>query len=284
MSTKQTGGGSLFLPENAVEGGGRFDDADIDIIGARVITGADLPFDEAGDDPKCYVALRLRATEDTEGEGSEEFYGVGKLETFTPSQDGSRMIAEEGKHLNKAVKFMQFMTSLIAAGFDPSNVPADNSVGFLVGLRAHVNRVAMANIKGGKKLLKADGTEAGPGMVLVVTKLLETAAPPTTKGKPAAKAAAAPKAAGKPAAAAPVAAVESAGDIDATVESKIVELIGERDGAIFKKELPNMMMAAFSKEPKVRSASFKLVNDNTWLGSEDRPWKFDAGSLALSLG
>lgn len=277
MTTEQAGGG-LFNPENFGTGG-FLDDVDCTIAEAGVVTQEALPFET--DEDGCYLRVGY-LIDDGNGEVRNEFYGMGPLDKFTPSTDGKKVIVASGAKLGKGRKAALFFASLVNAGFPATDIPVDNSVGFLVGLHVHVNAVEMT-LKGGggsfKPKKNADGSDKKP-TVVCITKLLEKAG--AKKAGTGTKAAAKPAAAGA-AKAAPAAATAApaAGEADAAVEAVIVTILGEA-GTLAKRLLPTKLMAAITDVP-LRTKAFQLAGNAAWIGAETRPWGFDAGSGELSM-
>ncbi len=285
MAPKGNTGASAFLPDNFGVGGSLIDDVDCTIVGAKVVTGEDTPFENADD--RCFLELSFQP-DPVDGEDQElkkEYYGIGKTESFQPSKDGKALIVDEGKKINKNSKTAIFFTGLFAAGFPPADVPDDNSVSYLEGMHVHVNRVLMPDMKNSKPR-PGQKPNADPPTVLVVTKLLgeaQAAAAPAKGKKGAAAPAAAPKAAAAakaaPKAAAPAADEELAGE----VEMALVQHISESGGSVQKKGLAPVIMAWTDDQAK-RAVAFKLIGSAAWLSDEARPWSYDPASLTLSIG
>ncbi len=268
---------SLFDPEGYSEGGGFLNDVDVTVMEARVVTGADSPFKENVDShSRTYVAITFQPDgEDTEPR--DEYYGIGPLEKFSPSKDKTRVIAEGEARPNKNAKFSLFIKSLIAAGFNRAELPKDASVSFLVGQRFHVIQTGMPEMKGGKELKDKDGNEI-KGKVVLVQAILEAKAVKGTKAKPAAAAKSKPAAA---AAAADDAGDEGGDDMNVTVQGPVLEAVIAKE-KLGKRYLPTLIMKAFQKDQATMKAALKLVQDDTWLGSKDRPWSYDAGAAELT--
>jgi hypothetical protein len=271
MSDEQKGG--LFDPDN-FGSGGFFDDVDATIVSAEVNTWGEAP-------DKCFaiVGLQKDAGEGEEpGEPRIEYYTIGDLDKFTPSKDRTRPVYEEGAKINGGTKFALFIKSLIHSGFPKGSISDD--VRFLIGVRGHFNLVPIT-IKADSKKFKGPKKEGGDGpKVLIMTKLLDAKAPVTgtgTASRPAATGAA-------KSASAPAAAPAAAGGNVAAEEAAVGVLLEKlaESGELVKRNLPNLMFQNI-KDVDVRKVAMKLVGDSTWLGSPDRPWKFDEGSGTLTM-
>jgi len=260
MSAEQAATSGLFNPEN-FSAGGFFDDVDGTIVTAEVGTWDEVP-------DKCFVTLGLRKDGDDEDtELRKEYYTIGDLDKFTPSKDHTRAVYEDGVRMNGNVKFALFVKSLINAGFPKSSIADD--VRFLVGLRAHFNIVSLS-IKSDSKNFKGKKKEGGP-TVLLVTKLLDAAAPVAAKTAPASTK--------KPAQAPTSAAPAAADGAEDTAVGVILNKLSET-GELAKRNLPNIMFQSI-KDVETRKMAMKLASDSAWLGSEERPWTFDEGSGTL---
>ncbi len=279
--TTADGSSSIFNPDNA-SAGGYFDDVDAVIVAARVGSKSILPFDP--DEDACYIGITFRPDGGGADDQGEQFYKVGSLEKFTPSTDGTRVVSQPGAKTNVKAKATEFMASLVNAGFPKKEFPADNSVGFLVGLHVHLNSI--------EREFKGDGGATQKYSVTLVTKIhgRETvagggAAPKAAKPraaapKPAAAAAATTTAAAQTAeAAAPVSAAGA--DTDTVVQMAILDLLAKHNGTVNKRALPTALMQAIT-DPTVRPAAFKLVGNNDWLSKDGQPWNYDASSQDIT--
>lgn len=280
--TTADGSSSIFNPDNA-SAGGYFDDVDAVIVAARVGSKSILPFDP--DEDACYIGITFRPDGGGADDQGEQFYKVGSLEKFTPSTDGTRVVSQPGAKTNVKAKATEFMASLVNAGFPKKEFPADNSVGFLVGLHVHLNSI--------EREFRGDGATQKYSVTLV-TKIhgRETVAGGGAAPKAAKPRAAAPKpvAAAAPAQAAPAqtqaapagaTAAVSTEDAEATVQTAILELLTKHNGTVNKRALPTALMQAIP-DPAVRPAAFKLVGNNDWLGRDGQPWNYDASSQDIT--
>jgi hypothetical protein len=272
-------GSSIFNPDN-FSSGGFFDDVDAVIVNAIVGSKSILPYDP--DEDACYIGITFRPDDPDAQEGTQ-FYKVGSLEKFTPSTDGKRIVSQPGARPNGKAKASEFMASLVNAGLAKKEFPADNSVGFLVGLHVHLNAIER-EFKGEKR-----AGDDGKYSVVLVTKLhgRKDVAAAGGAGKPApakprtVKPVAATTTAAAPAQVVNGAATVDAGDVEPLVQSAILQLLVDNKGTVNKRTLPTALMKAIT-DPTVRPAAFKLVGNNDWLGQDGQPWNYDAGSQDLT--
>lgn len=274
--------GSLFDPDT-FGAGGFLDDVDVEIIAASVVTGADTPMKDTDAVGQTFIKTIYKQLADDAAEDRDEYYAVGPIDKFTPSKDGSRVVYEVGTKMNKGRKAAMLMASLLNAGLNKTALPSDGSVAFLVGLKGHVNAVPMP-----ERTQKAGGVtgdkkkENRPATCVIFTKLYdEKTAPKAGAKKQVVNGSAGAPTSAPAAAAAPQAAAAGGGEVEAETVNCVMTIIMEK-GAAQKRLLPTELMQRIA-DVKVRTAAFKLIGDNAWLGGADRPWSFDAGSGELKL-
>lgn len=279
---------SLFDPE-AFGAGGFLDDVDCVITEARVVSGHDTPMRDTDAVSRCFMKIVYQP--DAEGSDSrEEYYAMGPLEKFVPSKDGTRVVYEPGTKINKNSKTAMFFGGLINAGFPKAQLPADGNVTFLEHLHCHVNAVPMPEMRSTtSKFTPPVGADGKPkqATVVIITKILETLVGTKAQAQAATSVTSARKskavAAGKPNGAAegePVPTPANVGDAEGATIEAILGLLLDKS-PVPKKLLPTEMMTRIT-DAKLRTASFKLIGNPEWLGSDDRPWAFDPGKGELS--
>jgi hypothetical protein len=262
-----------FEPDDHSQGG-FFDDVDCVIVSAEVVE-----FDYKGQaDPVCAIAVTYKRDEaDADEEDRTEYYRIGNLTDFTPSADRKHYAPVGTKTaMNKSGKASLFLQALKKAGFPMGNLAA--GIDAINGLHVHVNQVPMPEMKDAKK---KDNT------VLIVTKILDTAAPAAAAAP--AKGAAKPAAAkAKPAAAAkaaPATTAVAAGTVDSAAEDKateiIVGLIAAGNGKVNKAAIPPAMFSGITGDANLRNACIKLSSNVAWMQDANRPWKFEGGELSF---
>jgi hypothetical protein len=273
MAKEDVQNAASWDPESHTSGG-YLDDRDCEIIEAKVV---EFDYNGEAEEPVCALAVTFRPDGGDAGGDDDrtEYYSVGKLARFTPSGDGKRAVpVSAGSKINNKSKVSLFMQAAKTAGIDVSSP----DVGFLDGLKVHVNVVPVPSFRG------KDGVEVTGKNITIITKLLDgkgdgkKAAPKANK--PAAKTAS--KAAAK-------AKAEDSGegggdDGDDAVSEKAAEIamsvLAQKDGKTAKLALPNAAFKAI-KDASLRNKVIKLLASEAWLGAVDRPWYYADGELSL---
>lgn len=244
-----------FDPDGFSDSGGFFDDKDVVVLDAKVVT-----FDYQGKSPAvCALMVRLKDEKAEEEANSErtEYYKIGELSKFTPSADGEQYIpVGTTPSMNKNCKAAYFFRALKEKGFEFSRIA--KGVSGLKGLRGHVNDVPLPEIAGSAKK---------DNKALIFTKLYD--------GAPAANGSGAKAKASK--AEAPAAAGND--EAEAKVTEIVLGLLSDNNGTINKAKIPQALFQKVT-DPKLRNACIALAKD-AWLSSGDRPWAFNGGELSL---
>jgi len=268
-------------PEKFVEGGGLIDDVDCTIESARF-----EEFDYMG---KATPVPALKLVIDVAGESFDQYYSMGNLQDWIPSEDGTQLLqAGKATSIRLTSNGGIFLKSLVDAGFPTDKLGEDVSV--LDGLQAHMIQVPEPE-RAGIKRTKEQLTKIekfGPKTILVIS---EVQTLPWEKGKPAGKKTAgkkaatnkavpkktaAKKAAPKKTAAKKAAAPEEDGDIEAKATEWVMEMLA--DGDLTKKELPQKIFKAYSADGD-KNAVIKLVFSDDFLNAG--PWDFEDGTLSM---
>ena len=244
-----------FSPKDYTKGGGLADDFDGEITGARI----DL-FDYQGR-AKPSVGLLLDIKTD-EGEELEQFYSIGPESRWSPSDDGTSVIGNDGQQsITDNCNAALFFAHLVDAEF-PAEKLEDDDVTVMEGLKGHFKRVPQpkrAGLSGGGDREKT---------ILTVSEIYSTKF--DKKGGKKTK----PKT-GK--------AGKSSGDDDYSDDAAalVMEVLSEK-GTAAKKELMQAAFKTIKGDLKKRKAVVLLVNDDDFLGGEDQPWEYDADEGTVS--
>jgi hypothetical protein len=266
---------SLFHPSNMTSGG-FLDDRDVTIVAAMVGTLKDTRFTEGED--STFLIPTFRPDGEDEDADHKEYYRIGDLAKVLPSPDNQRAVFADGAKLNKGTKAGLFLASLHACGLPAEKFPADNNVGFLVGLRMHVNQTQMQVREGGKnsaKFKKKDG--ADPPQVLLCTKLLDGAAPKVAAGTAGKAKAAVPSSSPTAGGSTPAVGTSSADDPELAATVMVCEVLKEK-GQTDKKLLATEAMKRI--QGPVRNKVFGIIGKADFL--KGGPWNYDEGSGALT--
>jgi hypothetical protein len=242
-------------PEDAVQGG-LIEDVDVTFKAA----GFQL-FDYNGKaDP--WVCLRIDM-EDSEGDLHEQFFSAANPDHFAPSSDGDYIVStgEKGS-LNKGSNYIEFMTSLINAGF-PS--PAlDEGISAIVGTKVHVVR-RPATVRRGI-INQAGGENQREKTVLEVSKILEL--PEALRGKGAKAAKGGTKtttatASGKTNGKAKQVEESELDEDDVTLAEYVKELLAEADGEDIKvTDLVQKVFAGYPKGENKKAATKRVIKED----------------------
>jgi len=261
-------------PETFTEGGGLIDDVDVIVDQARFVR-----FDYNGRSRDGDVPC-LKLDIDVAGDKLENYYSMGKLVDWEPSEDGKQLLAVgSATSIRSSSNGGIFLRTLVEAGFPADKLGDDISV--LDGMKAHMVQVPEPERPGLKKTKEQEEKEAkyGPKTILVVSEIQSLPWEKTPPGKKAgaAKKAAPPKKAGetKKADEAPA---EEAGD--GSVEDKAVEVVMKalaEKGSVPKKDLPMIAFKALGTDPD-KNAVTKLLFDDGFLASG--PWTFEDGVVS----
>lgn len=218
-------------------------------------------------EPKCFVHANITGTED--GKERDEYFGVGDLDKFSPSEDGLKVVPKKkGALVSDSCNFAHLINSLVAAGFDPDKIGDDLSI--FDDMDAVFARTKIT------RTIKGESKDSDPLLVAEITRMpgekKKVAGKPAVAGK-ATSAAAAPKA-GK-AAAAP--------DVDEQAQDLAFEVLGEQEGPISRKKLSQLVFAKAKKEPNVKDLMNRTA-DPEFLGADGRPWSYDADAETVVIG
>lgn len=265
MTQQDTG---LSFDPTDFTAGGFLDDVDVTVVDAEVV---EYDFEGKAAEVSCCLAVTFKA-DDADEPSRPQYYKIGPLTKYAPnsSKTGYVSVSGAGGAMNKNAKAAHFMAALKNVGFDFAAFKTAGVRG-LIGTRLHLTTVTLP------AFTLRDGTVKSDDKVTVPTKLLEAAA----TGKKAATGGKRAAGAGKKADAAPAEAAESGGG-SAADEAAVEAILGKlaEAGTLAKSSLPSLMFQSI-KDAASRNAAVKLVTQDAWLGSEDRPWSYDKGELSL---
>lgn len=270
---------ATFDPEAFAAGTGLLDDADVIVkeAGFRV-------YDYNG---KADPSTTLRVLfEDAEGKAHEQYYGVGKPDKFTPSDDGKKiLLTGTATAINVRSNFAQFAKSLVDAGV-PRTLLQTDDIGVIAGMRLHVNAVVQKD-KDGKETKNDKGYAR---TVLLATKLI--ALPGEKPTTTAASKATSAKATGKPATTTPASEAPSEVIADKTVRY-LTEVAKASGGSVPRAKVSALVFQAAMKAKDADKAQLpKLAFDPEFLtahsgrgvqvGDEFFAYEYDATSQTIS--
>ncbi len=272
MSEHAAGTPGSFDPTDHTQGG-FFDDVDCTIVAAEIVA-----FDYQGTrEPVCALGVTYRKDGNDDPEDDRiEYYNIGPMDKFVPSQDKKFYLPVGAvMAMNKSCKASLYLQALREKGFPMASVA--KGIDGLGGLHVHVNIVPMPKFKDEKGQEKE-------AKILLVTKLLDGAAPAAAKGG---KKAAGSGAAGgtKPAAGASKPATTAGASVDGAEDRATAVILGklaENGGSMNKAQVPSALFAEIpSSEGALRNACIALSANPAWMGGEDRPWTVDGGEVKL---
>lgn len=198
-----------------------------------------------------------------------QHFFMGQAENYEISKDGKTVSAADGGNVTFGGKiaFGKLMTSILASGFDESELPDleagdDLNLEALVGKRYRVVQEIdeAANAKLGKRKVKDPKTKKTVEYNrtnTVVTEVLDGDAAPTKgSAKGAAKAASKSK-------------KDDSADLTEEADSVMADVLGDNDGEIERGKLSLKLTVALNKNPN-REALKKLMLSDEYLTSEDR--------------
>ena len=256
-------------PDQFSEGGGLIDDVDVTLVKARFVA-FDYNGKSADGDVPC-----LKVDIQTEDDEIEQYYSMGKLVDWLPSDDGKQLLSVGSA---TAIRLTSnggiFLRTLVDAGFPADKLGEDISV--LDGLEAHMMQIPEPTRSGIKKTKEQEEKEKkfGPKTILTVTAINKL---PWEKAKTKKKPGKAAKTA-KPKTTKKTKKEEAdtgSGDVESKVAEFILGLLAE-EGAAAKKDLPAKIFADFKEDPD-KSAMVKLAFDDEFL--EAGPWAYEDGTL-----
>jgi len=243
-----------FNPDDFAEGGGGLlDDVDALITGMRF--DRDCTYGGRITDPVLALEISMVIQNPTEGQDPQhvEFMSAGSRDYFEVEDNGHKLLPLGSKtQLHKNTKAAQFLTSIVQAGFDASQM--GDSIAVLEGITVHLSRREV-----GKGHFGGTHDEQGrPKTILLCDRIV------ALPGQ------AAPKAT---ASTAPIA----TGTTDPT---EIIMGILQTRKAIEVPDLYQAMFESMKNDPN-RNSVIKMVgaNDNKFL--TDGPWKFDGTTVSL---
>ncbi len=267
-------------PDDAVSGGGLLNDVDVEWKCCRYER---YGFPRGGHDTvsppiPCFALTMVNA--ETGEEYDKQYYSAGKAESMMPTEDGLGLVQIDPnvRSLWDKSSFYHLMSSLRNNGFPKEKIAevASNAAS-LEGLRCHMmQEPSLLKRKNPKK--RADGT-AYEDTTLVVSAIHKlpwevekkgVAMPAGSKGKVKVKGAETKTA-------------------DADAEAIITEATGavltvltQRDGQILKRELATEVWKQVQGKSPNALKIVNLMNDDAWLGADDKPWKFADGMLSMA--
>jgi len=265
--------GVSLNPEDAVEGGGLLDDADVLWSEARFET-----WDYNGKVKIPVPALKISMVDQDTKEEAVQYYSMGNTSNWMPSPDGTGLLpVGKAEGIRASSNGMILIKSLQDAGFP--NI--GNDVSIFDGLTCHMERVAAPARAGIKKKTNEDGSERTQ-TILVVTKILAMpgeAKKGSGKKTGGSKKKAAPKDAGKGNSADTAGDTGDAGDAEAVATDFILRTLGDLE-KVSKKDLPTLAFKDDEvKGSEHRNAVVKLVYDPDFLSSG--PWSFKDDEVSM---
>lgn len=266
-----------FLPSDAVVGGSLSD------VDARVHKARFASWDYRGkSDAVCALLVTYLPDgyeledEDAIPEHYTQAYSCGPLDKYTPSDDGTYVIAAgSAKGFNKQSNVIMFLTALVNKGFPEAEL-GKNDISVLDGMRVHLVQVSQPKREG----LKSDGGDKDKNIVLI-DKILEMPGekPAAAAAAPAKKAAAKPKAAA--AASAGPAVSAAAPEIVEAAQGAIMQIVSENGGKATKAEIAGKIFKTLAGETDTarKNAIIQAAYKDDTLKSG--PWQFDGTTVTL---
>lgn len=269
-----------LLPSDAVVGGAL---GDIDATIERARFGA---WDYRGKaDPTCalLVTFRPKGNEDeTLPDHYTQAYSCGPLEKYTPSDDGTYVIASgSAKGFNKSSNVIMFLTALLNKGYPEAEL-GKNDISLLDGMEVHLVQVSQP---------KREGLRDQPAEAKSITLIDRIIAMPGegsgAKAPAGAKTAPAAKAKVAPATKAPATTAKAKGpsasdpDIVASAHSHIMAIVLENGGKATKAEIAGKIFKALASESDVavKNATIQAAYKDETLKSG--PWSFDGTTVTM---
>lgn len=261
--------GMNFNPE-AQEKGSLWDGGPGTIVTMRAVM-----FDYNGQqEPGPSIHVHIVAHED--GKEHDEYYSVGKADTWAPSDDGLTFVplkkGRSGANDNSNGAYL--FNSLVAAGFPQDQIGEDLSIFDDMDCTFARQKI--------ERTIKGETKTSNPLLISSIERMPGAAKP--AKGKPgtakapvaaAGKGAMVPKA---PAKAAPAKA-NAAADL---AEETIVEILTEAGEPVTKKKLGIKLLTKLKGNPQTKAA-VEQCNDLDWLFADDRPWVSDTDAETVGL-
>lgn len=263
-----------FNPDDATAGG-NLNDIDATIVEARVVS-----FDYKGkaDEPLCCLALTY-LPDDAEDRDDVivDYIKLGKMTECTPAPDNKRAVPLSKSSFHTKSKIMAYFRAAVAAGVPKNQLAQDVSV--LDGLRVHLTTIEIAG-EGTDK----SGNKIKDSKLTFISKLLNSKAPvkPAGTGEKKASKPVTVTVTGKTetAAVAPAASTTPVVGAEDEAVSQVLSILADKNGKVAKSALPGEMFRRI-KDTATRNVVIKLVGNAEWLGSGDRPWKFEGGELSI---
>lgn len=258
-----------FDPEN-YSSGGFLDNVDATVIASKVDT-----WEEA--EGQCYWHITFQP-DDADADPHTQYYRIGTLDQFTPSNDKTEAIPIGEARMNKKVGAAQFTAAVITSGF-PRNQLSKN-VTYIVGLRFHLQAFAQEEIKQDSAKFKGKKKDGGRTIVLP-TKLLEPLAKSANvlrgpvQGRPNGQAGAPQQSTPGPVTAPPTPTGAGA-DVEFEAQNLVLLTLTEK-GVAQKRSLPTLAFQKIS-DAAVRNAATRFLASDPWLASPDRPWQYNQGT------
>ena len=239
-------------PETFSEGGGLIDDVDVTFSNCQ-FEMKDLA---GGTNLNPYLSIDLESDDGT----VTQYWSCGGKDKFVTSNDGKALVAVgTATTVNKGSNLGILLTSLVNAGFPPDKIGED--IDIMDGMKCHVIRVPEPKRPGLKRNKRADGKEYDR-TILTVSKIHTL---PWEKSKGSAK--------GKGKSA------EVDGELTMKIEEFVMDQLSQNPDGVPKKMLPQAAFKAFSGDE--RKEVMQVVFDDGFLGSKDRPWKYEDGVVSM---
>lgn len=222
--------------------------------------------------------IHVNITKHEDGKEDDEYYAVGKLETWEPSDDGLTFVPKKQGRTgaNDNCNGAYLMNSLVAAGFPADSIGQDLSIFDDMDVTFARQKITR-NIKGEEKV-------SNPLLITSIERMPGAAKP--AKGKPVAGKAAVAAPAGKgtmvPGKAGAKAAPAKANAAAELAEETIVEILTEAGEAVTKKKLSIKLLTKLKGNPEAKKA-VEQANNTDWLFADDRPWVSDTDAETVAL-
>lgn len=257
---------------------------------AKINTARFVEFDYNGKRPDldnittlCLNLTKLdpESLEDLGEDALDHHWKIGDIKDWMPWNEGKALNNVGSKvGLWKGCKGIWLLKSLVDAGFSDEALNG-NDISVLDGLIVSFKDVPYTSVK---RIDTGDDGQARPNTVSVVDKIIRKAEDKANSGGVKLKGAGKKKPVTKSTVATketPSKAAESDTDVETKAVETVMELVmGKEDNSITKVELISKAFMALKGQPDMQKVSKMLCNDE-FLKSENRPWKFENGIVSL---
>ena len=238
-------------PSTFTTGGGLLDNVDVTVVDSKCIM-----FDYGGQSTVSAPGMQWTLQVDGADETLDQFWSAGSAERFGVSDDEDYLVPADGESdlgLVESSNLSILFKSLEKAGFPPAKLKEGKASNY-IGMRCHIIRQAAPKGGGLTRTRKGKDGREYDQTIAVVSKI---------HSLPGEKAASKGKA---------------APTSDDAIQAEILNILGENDYSIAKKDL---MPALMKIDAKLRNKAVQLASRDAWLGSGDRPWTLQDGIVSM---